>query len=195
LPPVALPIELLVFNAKMKENFVALNWTTASEINNDYFTIEKSVEKVNFMEVTRMKGAGNSSNILNYNAVDREPYPGISYYRLKQTDFDGKYTYSRIVAVDMDRSSSGYLSIYLNPASTQITVNASGFNGDESTVITVVNVLGEILHQENVSAIKQGTAATDRFVVNIKELPKGIYFVRVQLSDSDAQWIGKFVKN
>jgi hypothetical protein len=94
-----LPITLLNFTAVPNGQVVDLSWTTASEINNDYFTIERSVDAVNFSSVLVREGAGNSSVVLTYTDVDAMPLMGLSYYRLKQTDFNGDFSYSDIVPV------------------------------------------------------------------------------------------------
>lgn len=94
-----LPIELLNFNADVTEHGVALTWTTALEIDNDYFTIERSVDGVDFEVVKTIDGAGNSAITRHYADLDDQPVTGESYYRLKQTDFDGRFSYSPIVRV------------------------------------------------------------------------------------------------
>lgn len=94
-----LPIELVTFNAKAVDNAVYLNWTTATEINNDFFVIEKSANGVDFEALQVIKGAGNSSVMREYTAIDRNPFRGTSYYRLSQTDFDGQTTKSKTVSV------------------------------------------------------------------------------------------------
>ncbi|MGZ4033386.1 MAG: hypothetical protein ACXVP4_00870, partial [Bacteroidia bacterium] len=81
-----LPIELINFSATLNENnTVDLQWTTATEINNDYFTIERSADANNFTELSKTNGAGNSTHVLNYSSVDDTPLKGTSYYRLRQT--------------------------------------------------------------------------------------------------------------
>jgi hypothetical protein len=97
-----LPIELLSFTAKYQDGIVLLNWATGSEINNDYFTLERSRDALNAEIIGFVDGAGNSSRTLHYQFVDRDPLPGISYYRLKQTDYDGSFEYSQWVAVQVD---------------------------------------------------------------------------------------------
>ena len=95
-----LPIQLLSFTAEKNKSTVDIKWNTASEINNDYFTVEKSKDAIHFSKLVIVPGSGNSNSEKNYAAKDNSPYNGISYYRLKQTDFDGKFEYSNIVAVD-----------------------------------------------------------------------------------------------
>lgn len=110
-----LPIELISFDARAQGNVVNLTWQTATEINNDYFEIERSANGVDFEFVTKTMGAGNSNTILNYEAVDNAPLNGISYYRLKQVDFDGTTTYSELKLVnrisDLDINISVYESV------------------------------------------------------------------------------------
>ena len=107
--PVNLPIELLYFRGINEGDVNKLIWSTASENNNEYFTIEKTVDGKDFQIVSNIDGAGNSSNVINYQYVDRTFEHIINYYRLKQTDFDGKYDYSDIISIDnreSDRSIS-----------------------------------------------------------------------------------------
>jgi hypothetical protein len=92
-----LPIELLSFNAVCEGNIVSLNWTTATETNNDYFTVERSKDAQTWETVTMIPGAGNSNTTLYYNSTDNQPYPDYTYYRLKQTDYNGAFTYSNVV--------------------------------------------------------------------------------------------------
>ena len=102
----ALPVTLLYFEAKSVENSVDIAWTTASEINNDHFIVERSIDGSTFNEVTKARGAGNSSNVNEYSATDYYPASGLSYYRLKQVDFDGAVSYSDIVAVMIKEKSA-----------------------------------------------------------------------------------------
>jgi len=81
-----LPVELMSFDAAPDGENILLTWETASEINNDYFTIERSEDAINFTELTRVDGAGNSNTNIHYHSTDFGPYLGVSYYRLKQTD-------------------------------------------------------------------------------------------------------------
>jgi hypothetical protein len=111
-----LPVELLVFDAKANYNTkqVDLYWQTASEINNHYFTVQRSTNAVEFEDVFDKEGAGNSNTIRTYAGVDPAPFSGVSYYRLKQTDFDGSMAYSDIVAVQFDDLGSQTFNAYIN---------------------------------------------------------------------------------
>jgi hypothetical protein len=111
-----LPIELLNFNAVLNaDKIVDLTWTTASETNNDYFTIEKTRDGTIYEEVDRVKGAGNSIIQRQYNIKDYNPYINKSYYRLKQTDFNGHSEYSKLAAIENFEKAS--FKIFPNPLS------------------------------------------------------------------------------
>jgi len=98
-----LPIELLSFSAfPYSSKEVQVNWITSTETNNDYFSVERSTDGINFSPIGTVKGAGNSSTQKKYSWIDADPVVGKSYYRLKQTDFDGKFEIFNPVAVDFD---------------------------------------------------------------------------------------------
>lgn len=99
-----LPIELLSFTAQAQGTLVDLEWSTASEKNNDYFTVERSADAVAFEPVLRVAGAGNSQQLLQYRDADRDPMTGLSYYRLRQTDYDGTSQVSDAVPVFFSRA-------------------------------------------------------------------------------------------
>jgi len=98
--PVSLPIELLYFKGKSNLNYNKLSWETATETNNDYFTLFRSVDGVYFKNVFTLKGAGNSVNNLYYEVVDRDFEKAINYYFLRQTDYDAKWKDSEIISID-----------------------------------------------------------------------------------------------
>lgn len=135
-PVSPLPIELLNFNAIMNNGKVDLTWETATETNNDHFTIERSKDGITFETVSVIQGAGSSTFIRNYADQDQNPYSGISYYRLKQTDFNGQSSYSSVVAVNYYFGDDG-VSIYPNPANSDSPMNLS-IKGLENQEILVV---------------------------------------------------------
>lgn len=96
---VPLPVELISFNASFTDPDVVLTWQTASEANSAFFIIEQSADARHFKEIGRHEAAGNSATILNYRFTDRKPASGTNYYRLKQVDFDGRFSYSSIKSV------------------------------------------------------------------------------------------------
>lgn len=115
-----LPIELLNFEIVKNESKINIQWSTASETNNDYFSVEKSKNSFDWTVVKIIPGAGNSTVTKKYETVDAEPYSGISYYRLKQTDYDGKFSYPAIKSI-MNEAQPVF-NIYPNPAIDQVTI-------------------------------------------------------------------------
>ncbi|HXH18778.1 MAG TPA: hypothetical protein VNJ07_06805, partial [Chitinophagales bacterium] len=123
-----LPIELVNFSATVINGNVLLEWKTATETNNDFFTVERSRDGLFFEEMEIFEAAGNSSVANNYTMIDRKPLIGTSYYRLKQTDFDGTYSYSEIISVE---NTSGELRFvtYPNPVSGRVVMFSTSSAG------------------------------------------------------------------
>ncbi len=171
-----LPIELLSFTAKLNGNFVDLNWATASETNNEYFQIERADSDLNWKEIGQVDGAGNSNTTLYYNEKDRDPLPGISYYRLKQVDYDGKYTYSDVVSVVNNHlSDEDQVFIYPNPNKNgELWLRIPYAFSDYVTTVTVYDLSGKIQLQSQLGlseAISQ---------INIESLSQGAYILHIR---------------
>lgn len=94
---ITLPVSLISFTSKCAGAYIEINWKTSAEINNDFFELERTTDLIRWEHVSRVEGAGNSNKILKYNVHDNFYPDGTVYYRLKQTDFDGTSTYSRII--------------------------------------------------------------------------------------------------
>jgi len=137
-----LPIELLSFRAIPVSLRVDLSWATATEINNAYFTVERSMDTEVWEAVATLTGAGNSQSLLNYYTVDNSPLPRTSYYRLRQTDFDGATTLSDIVPVHFE-GEVGTLNVFPNPAQDQVTVIYDAEDGD--ALLNIFNDLGQMM--------------------------------------------------
>jgi hypothetical protein len=168
-----LPIELLNFDARSKTNdLVELTWQTASETNNDFFTVEKSHNGADWNELKRVNGAGNSTAIINYTTIDEHPYPALTYYRLKQTDFDGHFSYSAIKVVKT-RLGNVVLVIYPNPAQDQVTING---NGSELFQLKIYNILGQDVTDQARELKKEETTRT----IEVKNLSAGIYYIHTE---------------
>lgn len=169
---VPLPIELLSFSAKAIENtYVELGWATVSEINNNYFTIERTKDGVNFEVVGIVDGAGNSTVVKNYDLNDNNPYSGISYYRLKQTDYDENSSYSRMVSVIIE-SEFKDLNVYPNP----VTGNAQ-LNFTANKVSTIDIIILDISGRKVLSKSVVTTTGNNKFTIETEELSKGMYFL------------------
>ncbi len=122
----ALPISLLYFSAKANpDRTVNLNWSTTSEYNSDYFTIERSKDGVHFDGLRKIPSAGNSNTRKDYTTIDDHPYEGSSYYRLKQTDKDDKSTLSKIERVYFG-DTQFFATVAPNPARDEVQLRIDG---------------------------------------------------------------------
>ena len=168
---VPLPVELIAFDVTCQQSKVVINWSTATEINNDYFVIEKSADAVNFFEVTTIYGAGNSNTLLDYSYIDKNNSSGVNYYRLKQVDFDGTTTYSQLISMS-DCNNEGDLNIqlYPNPAVNNVTLHVQE---PTNTQISILNDIGqEVFFLDHINQTKT--------TISVAKFSKGIYLVKVQ---------------
>lgn len=138
----ALPVSLTSFTAAFAGKGVDVKWTTESEINNDYFTLERSSDNIHYSEIAQVDGSGNTTTSKNYSYTDQQALRGISYYRLKQTDFDGNYEY--FPAVVVQNKNKGTFVIYPNPASSSI-IHLSGESTLENAVVVVQDITGRTI--------------------------------------------------
>ncbi len=171
LSPLPLPIGLLYFNGLNEYSYNSFSWSTATEINNDYFTLEKTNDAVNFIAVVKTNGAGNSNAPLTYSVIDYHPTEGLSYYRLKQTDFNGEYTYSKLVAIDVPSQLTEDFSIYPNPFCASATIVINDVSQLKNVELRIYNVLGEEV------MVKIITTQSTTF--DTKEFLSGIYFYQI----------------
>ncbi len=164
-----LPIELFQFDAELiNVDEVLISWLTGSEKDNDYFTIERSQNGQDWEEIKYVQGAGNSSQVIQYQDWDLRPFYGVSYYRLKQTDFNGEYTYSAVKAIN--NKTLFDISVYPNPASDQITIE---FGEEEQTSFSIRNSIGTEIPVD--IQYLNGKA-----VVNLRGFSSGLYFVIIE---------------
>jgi hypothetical protein len=171
---VALPIELLYFRAGMAGKGVQLSWATAAEINNDYFTIEKSQDGVTFTDLLQVDGAGNSKELLKYAATDANPYPGVTYYRLKQTDFDEKFEHSAIVAVQGSGATQAQLKVaQVSGKEAKIMYRLAE---TEQGILSLYDSKGVQLWSKSVC----GNAAYNEQIVSLPQSVSGFYVVSLQ---------------
>ncbi|TXB66795.1 T9SS type A sorting domain-containing protein [Vicingus serpentipes] len=183
---ILLPVELSQFNARVKDDIVELEWITLSQTNNDYFTIEKSIDGENYEVVKVVDGEGNSTSFKGYTDYDTKPYKGISYYRLKQTDFDGKYTYSNIESVKIE-TSFDLLALYPNPVQGESYLSFNT-NTRSNVLLEIHDISGKIVLSNTYTSEK----GENRFIIATGNLTKGMYFLT--LSDDFNKKNLKFIK-
>lgn len=141
-----LPIELLSFTAKLTNNAVDLNWITSTEVNNDYFTLQKSKDGLNWIDFAEQEGAGNSNTTISYTDVDYNPFTGTSYYRLKQTDFNGAFSYSHIETITNTKQQ---INIYPNPTVSELNIS----NIKANDIVQVFAIDGRLIYNGNSAKI------------------------------------------
>jgi hypothetical protein len=177
-----LPIELLTFDAQPCNSNVCLNWSTATETNNDYFTIEKTKDGNQFSFVAKVNGAGNSTTLNNYSTKDYFPYDGVSYYRLKQTDYNGAFTYSGLKEVNFNSSSTFDWNVYPNPGNGEnIALEINTENGKEIDV-DMFDAEGRKIVSEFVIAKQKGKNSFS--IIPNEKLAAGLYFITATLDDN-----------
>jgi hypothetical protein len=160
---------------------VILEWTTATEIENRLFTLERSSDTKNWHVVGTVPGAGNSSVAIDYEFTDQNPLNKVSYYRLKQTDWDGTSTRSQVKSVDFSSDAAGF-TVYPNPA--------EGFarlyieeQDDEELQVEIYSIEGKFM-SGNVLTSNQ---------IDLQHLTPGIYFVKITSANGNSLGIKRLV--
>lgn len=158
-----LPVEFLYVKASEGERSVLIEWATASETDNDYFTVEKSRDWEHFETVGRVGGAGDSDELRTYKTIDTAPYPGISYYRIKQTDYDGNFAYSDLVSIELTYNTleNASLTVYPNPTILEegLSIEATGLTPGANVEMKVVSLEGKEAYSHFFFADRFGQAS------------------------------------
>lgn len=173
---VPLPVTLISFKANIGENQqTVLKWATASEKNNEYFMVERSKNAIDFEKIGKIKGNGTIGLRNDYAFTDENPLKGINYYRLKQVDFDGQFSYTRTESIIKD--GDGTISLYPNPTTNTLKINFEDTDQIDDT--TIYNLMGKV-----VKTIKGNEGKYE-----ISDLPQGNYIIQMSLLD------GRIVRN
>ena len=186
-----MPIKLISFSGEcLFNNAVSLQWSTAAEINNNYFTIEKSTDANNWEFLTTLPGAGNSNSLLNYSVTDEEINNVLHYYRLKQTDFNGNYTYSEIIAVRSCFEDSFDMIVASNPVVNTMNLLVNSTN-KESALIHIKDILGRDILEKEVPIAK----GNNSILIDVKSIRNGIYFVVMEPTSGGKPIVKEIVIN
>ncbi len=150
-----LPVTVLNFLARMNNSETILMWSTTSEINNDYFTVERSEDGLNFSPIKQVKGAGNSEIKKEYITYDESPLPGTSYYRLRQTDFNGASKIFNMVSVNNTVAEAGGINII--GISTDATIPVITYSIQDNTPVTIIvtDINGKTIYKDQ-TAVQKG---------------------------------------
>ncbi len=189
----ALPVKLISFTGDKYEGSKSLlRWSTASEINNDHFDVERSADGNTWDKIGEVKGNGTTNEEQNYILTDSRPLAGTNYYRLKQVDVDGKYEYSSIVVVDFDNVSDGQVNttimqVYPNPLASGRALNIALRESNENIKqVVITNQMGQVVYTTDMQDQMQ------EYMVQGLDLAAGIYIVNV-VSESNATFSGKII--
>jgi hypothetical protein len=176
-----LPLNMTAFTAEPQDHSVDLQWTTATQQNSNYFTVQRSQDGLNWTGIGQVAAAGNSDNTLQYNFVDRQPLTGANYYRLQMTDDNGASVYSPIRNVDFTGAAIA-ISWYPNPVHDRLTITS---NSTLSSA-TLTTLDGRILQ------VFDGMASGQS--LDLSRYPFGIYFLVIRTTDGQSQ-VAKIERN
>jgi hypothetical protein len=176
-----LPVHLLNFTAAPAASNVDVKWTTTSEINNDYFNVEKSLDGKNWSVIGQVKGAGNTESLTNYSFVDANPVMGMQYYRLQQNDINGDFTYSSIAPVNFSASVTSALNIFPMPANNFLNVELPGAS---EMLVTIYNANGQKVFEASSGSLLN---------IDIQNFNAGLYIVEVKADNNVST--AKFLKD
>lgn len=166
----SVPITLLSFTARLyNNNQVKLNWQTTAEINNDYFDVQRSTDGINFNSIGRVAGNGTTFIPHNYSLIDQHPVAGFNYYRLRQVDFDGHFTYSHIERIEIKKAET--VTAYYNNQNN--TIQLLFTDGQDNLNIK--------LYASNGQLVKSAKAAnnTISYTLNLPALATGVYMLQL----------------
>jgi hypothetical protein len=172
-----LPIELAYINANCHNSMARVNWATLSETNNDYFSIERSADAVNFEFCGFVQGAGNSNSLLEYSYVDNNPFSGLSYYKLKQTDFDGTSVEFGPIAVNCtdEIDNINIISTYINE-NNQIIIDLQATENCEHFSLCVMDAVGKQIAEVK----KLAEPGINSISIPLEDASSGLYFLVIQ---------------
>jgi PKD repeat protein len=175
-PP--LEVNLVSFAGKKVEKLIELNWKTASEINNNYYDLEKSEDGSKFVKLAKINAkSANSNEPTDYKFIDEFPFSGVNYYRLKAVDLEGKSSLSKIISVDF--TEPAFAKVYPNPTkSDRITIEIP-LKNPEKIKLEWFDVLGRSVKTNNLL----GNKGQNKFEINVGELPVGKYVIRINLEN------------
>lgn len=169
-----LPVELIRFTAVAQQDNVVLNWSTASEVNNAYFILERSQDGINFTKLGQVAGAGNSNKLQNYTFLDQQPLPGTSYYRLKQVDTNATFKYSKLVSVTRNNEVQ-LVQFYPNPAVANVAASFTAHE-DEKAMVLVQDMKGRTVKSVHVNILK----GVNKIDINLTDLASGVYIISIK---------------
>jgi hypothetical protein len=184
---VPLPVELISFKGSNQGDHNLLEWFTATEKNNDYFSVERSTDGVNFLAIGIVDGAGNSNSLLNYSYSDPKEGEEITYYRLKQTDFNGQISYSDVVAINAARTNEALQLTINSPVTDHLNYKVCCVHKGNAQV-EVIDLSGRIV----ISLTVHVNEGYNKLTLDSKVLAEGLYILKFTTANGTVNV--KFVK-
>ena len=169
-PAFLMPIELYIWEVTNLRMSVFLEWSTASETNNDFFTIERSINGTTWLPIGRVDGAGTTSIEHGYSFEDAKPLNGVSYYRIKQTDYNGAFSYTNIKCVNRITDCENAFVAYSNELLNAFIVEGEQIAACPIELYTTTGI--------KVSDISFYTISASKVVISTKNIPSGSYMIR-----------------
>jgi hypothetical protein len=184
-----LPVELSSFTAECNFGEVKCKWATASESNNDYFTVERSENGINYIEIGKVKGAGSSSSLRNYEFIDElsSSTGSAIFYRLKQTDFDGKFEYFSAVSVSCSGSEQAGL-VFQNPVVENELTGTLVLPDRAEVRLSVLDIQGRIITEEKLNVAE----GSNLVKIKLDKIRKGVYLIKINNGENET--VQKFIK-
>lgn len=171
-----LPVELIYFNASYKEPHIELEWQTASEVNNDYFSVQHSGTGADFKNIGTVKGTGNSTQVSEYAFADMQPLAGHNYYRLLQTDYNGEQHLLKTISV---LNAGGPAYVYLNSGNSYLELVFNEFPGNFE--MEILNTFGVVQW-----------SGRNQNPIDVSNLVSGVYFIIIHTNNQS--WSRKFIR-
>ena len=171
-----LPVDLLSFTADCSHDIVDINFSIVSQVNNDYFLVEKSKDAMEWEEVGTIEGAGNTNSQMDYSMVDGTADHGLSYYRLTQVDYDGTSKTFAPVSASCESLGTGLpVEVYPNPMINEVTIeiDLEDYQGSE-TYYTILDARGSIVKRDLIDLDR----GFNKHTIDVQNLPNGIYILR-----------------
>ncbi len=187
-PTSTLPVELVSFTGTKENKKVELNWSTATEINSDYFQIMRSSDGLHFQKIAREEALGNSATLRHYTAIDDSPSEGINYYKLVEYDKDGRTQESKVVSVNYENDLDLITQMYPNPSVGKTALYFNSVKGGMYS-LSVSNINGDVVYSTRV----MGILGENKFSLSLDNLSPGQYFINL-LSPDQKTSTRKFVK-
>lgn len=169
-----LPIELIQFEIENLENKIAINWSTTSEKNTDYFLVERSEDGMNWEKIAQEKGAENSSMMRYYEKSDNAPLSGVSYYRLKTVDKDSTFIYSEIRSIERIKKEP-YLMLFPNPSKDIVNIEYDSY----TVTYEIYDVNGKKMKPHIIEGLQ------NKISLDFSNLEKGMYFINIYTSENN----------